>query len=139
MRTSRLLLCWLLVMGMGTDCQSRMKPSSEMVLGIADLRCEEVWEGVLRVLKKNSIPLVVIDKKGEVIETGPVTTLPLKGDPYQKLEERYRIRIKCIEPLVTQITCQITLRGLTDDNTWVEIKEPSRYEKRFLDSLKLNQ
>lgn len=139
MRTSRLLLCVLLAVGMGTDCQSIMKPSSEMVLGITDLQCEEVWEGVLRVLRDNKIPLVVIDKKGEVIEAGPVTTPPLKGDPYQKMEEHYWIKIRCIEPLVSQITCEIKLKGLTNNNTWTEVKEVSKYEKRFLDMLKFNK
>ncbi len=137
MRISRLLICLLMAMGMGTDCQSIIKPSSQMVMGIADLPCDEVWEGVLRVLKNNKIPLLVIDKKEETIETGPVLTLPVKGDSFQKMEEQYRIRIKCVEPLVTQITCQIKVKGLIEDNTWIELKEVSRYEKRFLDTLKL--
>ena len=139
MRISRLLICLLMAMGMGTDCQSIMKPSSQMVMGIADLPCDEVWEGVLRVLKNNKIPLLVIDKKEETIETGPVITLPVKGDSFQKMEEQYRIRIKCVEPLVTQITCQIKVRGLTEDNNWIELKEVSKYEKRFLDTLKLTK
>ncbi len=139
MRISRLLMCLLLALGMGTDCQSIMKPSSQMVMGIADLPCDEVWEGVLRVLKNNKIPLLVINKKEGTIETGPVLTLPVKGDSFQRMEEQYRIRIKCVEPLVTQITCQIKVRGLTEDNTWIELKEVSKYEKRFLDTLKLTK
>ena len=139
MRTSRLLMCLLLALGMGTDCQSIMKPSSQMVMGIADLPCDEVWEGVLRVLKNNKIPLLVINKKEGTIETGPVLTLPVKGDSFQRMEEQYRIRIKCVEPLVTQITCQIEVRGLIEDNTWIELKEVSKYEKRFLDALKLTK
>jgi len=124
---------------MGNACRSVVKPSSEMVMMIADLQCDEVWEGVLKVLKHNKTPLLVIDKKGEYIETGPLITFPLKGDPFQKMEEQYRIEVKCKAPLVTQITCQIKLRGLTDDNKWVEIKKSIRYEKRFLDSLKFNK
>jgi NlpB/DapX lipoprotein len=139
MRISRLLVCLLMAMGMGTDCQSIMKPSSQMVMGIADLPCDEVWEGVLRVLKNNKIPLLVTDKMKKTIETGPVNTLPVAGDPFQKMEEQYRIKIKCMEPLVTQITCQIKVRGLTEDNNWIELKEVSKYEKRFLDTLKFNK
>jgi hypothetical protein len=44
-----------------------------------------------------------------------------------------------MEPLITQITCQIKVKGLTEDNNWIELKEVSRYEKRFLDTLKLTK
>ena len=84
-------------------------------------------------------PFLAIDKKGEYIETGPVITVPLQGDPFQKIEEQYRIEVKYIEPLVTRITCQIQARGFTNDDKWVVIKEVVKYERRFLDSLKFNK
>ena len=138
MKIANILIYILIFFCMGTFCCSVVKPTSRIVMEIADLKCEDVWEGILKVLKNNKIPLLVVDKKGEYIETGPLIAFPLKGDSFQKMEEQYRIEIKCIEPLVTQITCQIKLRGLTDNNKWVPIKESIRYEKRFLDSLKLN-
>lgn len=123
---------------MGISCSSAVKPPSGIVMEIADLECEDAWEEIIKALEKNKVPLLVVDKKGGSVTTGTIITLPLKGDSFQKIEEQYRIEIKCIEPLVTHITCQIKLRGLTAGNRWVPIKESLRYEKRFLDSLKLN-
>lgn len=139
MKIIQLLLCLIIVLCIGNACKEVVKPSPEMAMMIVDLQCDEVWDGVLRVLKNNKIPLMVIDKKEEYVETGPLITLPLKGDSFKKMEEQYRIEIKCIKPLITQITCQIKLRGLTGDNKWIEIKESIKYESRFLDSLKLNK
>jgi hypothetical protein len=140
MRITQLLFCLIIALGIGNACHAVVvKPASEIVMMIADLQCDEVWEGVLEVLKNNKTPLLVIDKKGGYIETGPIITFPLNGDSFQKMEEQYRIEIKCIKTLITQITCQIKLRGLTADNEWVQIEESLRYEKRFLDSLKLNK
>jgi hypothetical protein len=137
LKITNILIYIMIFIGGGTSCSSVVKPGPEIVMEIADLDCQEVWEGVLRVLKNNKTPLLVVDKKGEYIETGPLLTLPLKGDSFQKIEEQYRIEIKCIEPLVTHITCQIKLRGLTEDDKWVPIKKSIGYEKRFLESLKL--
>ncbi len=128
-----------MAVGMGTDCQSVIQPPSETVMGVMDLPCDQVWEGVLGFLKEHQIPVVKVDKKAETIETGPVITVPIEGDSFQKMEELYRIRIKCFQHLVSQITCQVTLRGLTESNTWIEVKDVSKYEKRFLDRLKLTR
>jgi hypothetical protein len=138
MKIIQLLLCSLIALGLGNACLAIVKPSSEIVMMVSDLQCDEVWEGVLRFLNNKNTPLLVINKKREYIETGPVITFPLKIDSFQKIEEQYRIEIKCIEPLVTKITCHIKLRGLTDDNKWVPIKKSTGYEQRFLDSLKFN-
>jgi hypothetical protein len=127
----------MIFIGGGTSCSSVVKPGPEIVMEIADFDCQQVWEGILRVLKNNKTPLLKVDKKGAIIETGPLLTLPLEGDAFQKIEEQYRIEIKCIEPLVTHITCQIKLRGLTADHKWIPIKKSIGYEKRFLESLKL--
>lgn len=137
MKNTFIIILTVLFLGLGSSGSSAVKPSSGIVTEIADLECEEAWEEILKALTKNKIPILAVDKKGGSITTGPVNTRPLKGDPYQKVEEQYRMEIKCLEPLVTHITCQIKVRGLTAGNTWVPIKE-SRYEKRFLDSLKLN-
>lgn len=138
MKIAKILIYIMIFFCMGTSTSSGLKPTPEIVMEIADLKCEDVWEGILKVLKNNKTPLLVVDREGGYIETGFLITLPLKGDSFQKIEEQYRIEITCIEPLVTHITCQIRLRGLTDNNRWVPIKESIRYEKRFLDSLKLD-
>ena len=117
---------------------SEYNPHPNIVMGITDLQCDDVWEGVLRILKTHKIPLLVVDKKEEYIETGPVLTIPLEGDLFQKMEEQYRLKIKCKAPLVTQITCQIKVRGLTNDYNWVVVKDVLNYERRFLDNLKFN-
>jgi len=139
MKIANILIWVVIFLVMGNSCRAEVKPSSEIVMEVADLQCDEVWEGVLRILKNNKIPLLMVDKKEEYIETGPLITLPLKGDSFQKMEEQYRIKIKCIEPLVTQITCQIKVRGFTKDNNWVVVKDVLKYERRFLDSLQFNK
>ncbi len=123
----------------GIPFSSTSQPVSEMVMEIADLKCEDVWEGILKALKNNKTPILQMDKKEGYIETGPLMTPPLKGDSFQKIEEQYRIEMKCLDPLVTQITCQIKIRGLTSDNQWIPIKDTARYEKRFLENLKIKK
>lgn len=131
------LLVFLMIFFMGISFSSAGQPVSEMVMEIADLKCEDVWEGILKALKNNKTPILQMDKKGGYIETGSLMTSPLKGDSFQKIEEQYRIEIKCLDPLVTQITCRIKVRGLTSDNQWIPIKETTGYEKRFLENLKI--
>ena len=123
----------------GTSCRAVVKPPFNFVLEIDDLKCEDVWERVLMSLKENKIPILVLDKEKEYIKTGPIVTAPLQGEPYQKMEEKYLINVKCIEPLVTQITCQVQLRGMTKDNKWIEVKETEKYERRFTNSLRFNK
>ena len=124
---------------MVSDCKRIVKPDSEIVLGVADLKCEEAWEKVLKNLSLNKIPLLKIDSEGRNIETGPVITDPLPGEPYQKMEEKYRIEVKCLKPLFTEIRCYIKVRGFTPDNKWIEIKDTVKYEKRFTDSFNFTQ
>ncbi len=138
MKTTSFFIGLLVILGMVTDCLPENNPHPNIVMGITDLQCDDVWEGVLRILKTQKIPLLVVDKKAEYIETGSVLTIPLEGDLFQKMEEQYGIEIKCKEPLVTQITCQIKVRGLTNDNNWIVVKDVLKYEMRFLDNLKFN-
>jgi hypothetical protein len=139
MKIVPIIMCVIMVIWMGSSCRAVVKPSSEIVIMIDDLKCEEVWESVLRSLKDNKIPILMIDKEKEYIKTGPVITSPLPGEPYQRMEEKYLINVKCIELLVTQITCQVQVRGLTKDNKWIEVKKTEKYERRFTDSFKINK
>jgi hypothetical protein len=139
MKTVLFLFGFLMIFGFGASGQSGIKPNPEIVMEIADLPCEQVWEKVIRSLKRNKIPLCWADKNKGYIETEPVLTAPFPGDPFLKIEERYRLEIKCSEPLVTQMTCHVFPYGLTRENKWVKIPDVAKYEKRFFDNLKLSQ
>ena len=83
------------------------------------------------------IPIWNLDPAQGLIETGPVQNDPLPGDGYKKVEERYRLEMKCREALTTKITCQAEVKGLNPDNTWTQLPETGPYEKRFLEQIKI--
>lgn len=134
MKSLSLFLGIMLIFGTGYTCKED-RPDQKIILGVEDIPCDQVWERILKSLREKNIPIQKIDRKKGTILAGPTITDPITGSRFQKMEEDYQIKMKCFEPLSSQITCQIRLKGLTSENRWVEVKEVENYENRFLESL----
>jgi hypothetical protein len=105
---------------------------------IHDIPCEEVKDKLIQECKNQRFPFEWTDKNRGTLLIGPLTTSPLSEDSFVKTEEKFKLEIKCIDPISTRISVQIQLRGLTVDNQWLEIKDPDKvnaYGNRFLDRL----
>jgi len=105
---------------------------------VHDIACEEVNDRLVKELKNQSLPFYWIEKDRGRLSVGPVITSPLLTDSFVKMEEIYRLEIKCIDPISTRISVQLKLKGLTLENRWAEIKDSDKlnaYGKRFLDRL----
>jgi hypothetical protein len=121
---------------LGPTCQ-QVREESGLNLIVSDIPCDSVGNKVQQELKRLQIPVQRIDPTQGLIETGPVQNDPLPGDGYKKVEERYRLEMKCREALTTKITCQAEVKGLNPDNTWIQVLQTGPYEKRFLEQMNI--
>jgi hypothetical protein len=140
MRLVFLFVLPLFLLFNGTSCkegQKRVTPSGINIM-IHDIACQEVKDRLIKECKTRSFPFVWSEKDREILWIGPMTTLPLSEDSFVKMEEKYNVEIKCMDPISTRISVQIQLKGMTADNQWLAIKDPDRlnaYGERFLDRL----
>jgi hypothetical protein len=124
----------------GTSCkelQKKITPSGINVM-IHDMACSEVKGQLIKNCKLQHCPFEWGDNNQDNLWIGPLITYPLLGDSFAKMEEKYKMEIKCIDPISTRISVQIQLKGLTADNQWLEIKDPGKlnaYGQRLLDQL----
>ncbi len=136
MRLILLLVVLASFVSMAATCQE-VRQESGLNLIVSDIPCDSVGDKVQQELKRLRIPVLKVDPAQGLIETGPVQNDPLPGDGYKRVEERYRLEMKCREALTTKITCQAVVKGLNPDNSWIQLSETGPYEKRFLDQLKI--
>jgi hypothetical protein len=136
MRLILLLVILASFAAMAPTCQ-QVREESGLNLIVSDIPCDSVGDKIQQELKRLQIPIRKVDPAQGFIETGPVQNEPLPGDGYKKVEEQYRLEMKCREPLTTKITCQAVVKGLNPDNTWTPLPETGPYEKRFLEQLKI--
>jgi hypothetical protein len=136
MRLILLLIVLASFAAMGSTCQ-QVRQESGLNLIVSDVPCDSVGDKIQQELKRLQIPVRKIDPAQGLIETGPVQNDPLPGDGYKKVEEQYRLEMKCREALTTRITCRAVVKGLNSDNTWIQLSETGPYEKRFLDQIKI--
>ena len=140
MRLVFLLLLPFFLLFNGTSCkevQKRVTPSGINIM-IHDIACQEVKDRLIKECKNQGFPYDWSEKEQEILLIGPLTTHPLSGDSFAKMEEKYKLEIKCFDPISTRIAVQIQLKGMTADNQWLVIKEPDRlnaYGQRFLERL----
>jgi hypothetical protein len=130
-RSIFLLLGISLIFCLGNQCQSN-RSDGKIILGLEDIPCGQVWDKIINSLGEKNIPIHQANPQTGIILAGPVMTTPLPGSSFQKTEESYRIVLKCFEPLSSQVTCQIKLRGLRSAGEWIEVKDVTGYENRFL-------
>ena len=105
---------------------------------IHDIACDEVEGRLIKECKAQYFPFEWLDKNKGILGIGPLITHPLLGDSFAKMEEKFKVEIKCIDPISTRISVQIQLKGMTADNQWLVIKDPNKlnaYGKRLLDQL----
>lgn len=103
---------------------------------VHDIPCEEVVDRILKECRRQDLPFEWADKDQRILLVGPLTSAPLSGDPFKKMEEKIRLETKCIDPLSTRLSLQLQLRGLTADLQWTEITDSEKlngYGKRFFD------
>ncbi|MBI4764881.1 MAG: hypothetical protein HY787_09785 [Deltaproteobacteria bacterium] len=140
MRLVLLLLISFFLFFSGTSCkevQKRVTPSGINIM-VHDIACQEVKDRLIKECKNQSFPYDWLEKEQETLLIGPLTTPPLPEDSFAKMEEKYRLEIKCMDPISTRISVQIQLKGMTADNRWLVINEPDRlnaYGQRFLERL----
>ena len=135
----RLILLFIIVasfFALGPTCQ-QVRQESGLNLMVSDIPCDRVGEKIQQELKRLQIPIRKMDPAQGIIETGPVQNDPLPGDGYKKVEEQYRLEMKCREALTTKITCRAVVKGLNPDNTWTPLPETGPYEKRFLEQINI--
>lgn len=105
---------------------------------IHDIPCQEVKDRLLKECKNQRFPFEWADKDRGILLIGPLTTPPLSEDSFVKTEEKFKLEIKCIDPISTRISVQNQLKGMTVENQWLEIKDPDKlnaYGNRFLNRL----
>ena len=136
MRLILVLIVLASFVAMAPTCQ-QVRQESGLNLIVSDIPCDSVGDKIQQELKRLQIPIRKIDPAQGLIETGPVQNDPLPGDGYKKVEEQYRLEMKCSEALTTRITCQAVVKGLNPDNTWTPLLETGLYEKRFLEQIKI--
>jgi len=136
MRSTLLFIILASFFAMAPTCQ-QIRQESGLNLIVSDIPCDSVGDKIQQELKRLQIPIRKIDPVQGLIETGPVQNEPLPGDRYKKVEEQYRLEMKCREALTTKITCQAVVKGLNPDNTWTPLTETGLYEKRFLEQIKI--
>ncbi len=136
MRLILLLVVLASFVSVAATCQE-VRQESGLNLIVSDIPCDSVGDKLQQELKRLRIPVLKVDPAQGLIETGPVQNDPLPGDGYKRVEERYRLEMKCREALTTKITCQAVVKGLNPDNSWIQLSETGPYEKRFLDQLKI--
>jgi hypothetical protein len=105
---------------------------------IQDMACDDVKGQLINHCKSQHFPFEWADINQGILWIGPLITHPLSGDSFAKMEEKYKMEIKCIDPISTRISVQIQLKGLTTENQWLEIKNPDKvnaYGQRLLDQL----
>ena len=119
------------------EVQKRETPSGVNIM-IHDIACQEVKDQLIRECKNQGFPFDWQEKDQGILLVGPLSTRPLSDDAFVKMEEKFKLEIKCLDPLSTRISVQIQLRGLTSDNQWKEIKDPDHlnaYGNLFIDRL----
>ncbi len=121
---------------MAPTCQ-QVREESGLNLIVSDIPCDSVADKVQQELKRLHVPIRKIDPALGFIETGPVQNDPLPGGGYKKVEEQYRLEMKCQEALTTKITCRAVVKALNPDNTWTQLPEAGPYEKRFLEQIRI--
>ena len=136
MRLILVLIVLASFVAMAPTCQ-QVRQESGLNLIVSDIPCDSVGNKIQLELKRLQIPIRKIDPAQGLIETGPVQNDPLPGDGYKKVEEQYRLEMKCREALTTKITCQAVVKGLNPDNTWTQLLETGPYERRFLEQIKI--
>jgi hypothetical protein len=134
MRLILVLIVLASFVAMAPTCQ-QVRQESGLNLIVSDIPCERVGDIIQQELKRLQIPIRKIDPAQGLIETGPFQNDPLPGDGYKKVEEQYRLEMKCREALTTRITCQAVVKGLNPDNSWTPLPETGPYEKRFLEQI----
>ena len=136
MRAILLIVILASFFALAPTCQ-QVRQESGLNLMVSDIPCDSVGDKIQQELKRLQIPIRKIDLAQGLIETGPVQNDPLPGDGYKKVEEQYRLEMKCREALTTKITCQAVVKGLNPDNTWIQLPETGPYEKRFLEQIEI--
>jgi hypothetical protein len=136
MRLILLLVVLASFVSVAATCQ-QVRQESGLNLIVSDIPCDSVGDKIQQELERLRIPVLKVDPAQGLIETGPVQNDPLPGAGYKRVEERYRLEMKCREALTTKITCQAVVKGLNPDNSWIQLSETGPYEKRFLDQLKI--
>ncbi len=140
MRLVFLLLLPLFLIFNGTSCkeeEKRVTPSGINIM-IHDIACQEVIDRLIKECKNQGFPYDWSEKGQGILWIGPLTTRPLSEDSFAKMEEQYKIEIKCFDPISTRISVQIQLKGMTADNQWKGIQEPDRlnaYGQRLIERL----
>ncbi len=135
----RLILLFVVLssfFALGPTCQ-QVREETDLTLMVSGIPCDSVGDKIQQELKRMQIPVRKIDPAQGFIETGPVQNDPLPGDGYKKVEEQYRLEMKCREALTTKITCRAVVKGLNPDNSWTLLPETGPYEKRFLEQLNI--
>lgn len=131
------VLFLFLVVGL-TACKEvhRGLTPGDLNVMVHDIPCKEVVDRILKECQRQDLPFEWADKDHRILLVGPLTSAPLSGDPFKKMEEKIRLETKCIDPLSTRLSLQLQLRGLTADHQWTEVADPEKltvYGKRFFD------
>jgi len=140
MRPAFLFILFSLVIFSGTACKEVQKTSTPAGINVMvhDIPCEYVIAQFIKECKSQRHPFEWVDKGQGILSVWPQNTTPLPADPFIKMEEKFRLEIKCIDPISTRISVQIQLKGLASDHQWLEVNDPDKlniYGKRFLDRL----
>ncbi len=105
---------------------------------IHDIACQEIKDRLIQECKNQGLPFDWSEKEQEILMIGPLVTSPLSERSFSKMEEKFKLELKCIDPLSTRISVQIQLKGLTADGQWKEIEDPDQlnaYGQRFIDRI----
>ena len=107
--------------------------------GISDVLCKDVKDvSIPKRLQELDIPFEWTDEIEGLLSVGPITEE--SGSGYSRIRQTYFLKIVCYDELSTDISGEIILEGLDDDNKWVQISDVQIVEDvapKFLRSLDL--
>jgi hypothetical protein len=125
------------LLAMAPTCQQSSRDEGGSQLMISDLPCGQVWDKLLQELKRMEVPVAASNPEEGWIETAPVLREALPGDPYGRVEEQYRLELKCRDPLTTRVTGRPRITGIQADQSRLALADGWPYWERFLKNLKI--
>jgi hypothetical protein len=122
---------------MAPTCQQSSREEGGSQLMISDMPCGQVWDKMLLELKRLEVPVAASNPEEGWIETGPVLREALPGAPYGRVEEQYRLELKCRDPLTTRVTGRPRVTGINADQSRLALTDGWPYWERLLKNLKI--
>jgi hypothetical protein len=96
-----------------------------------------VIDRVLQELQRLDIPVAASNPEEGWIETAPVLREALPGGPYVRVEEQYRLELKCRDPLTTRISGRPQVTGIRGDQSRSVLTDGWPYWERLLKNLRI--